>query len=106
MYSRVPAPLTGAWISFCLCASFRALGPTVWASKPLLPPDTAPGAVGNGSTSLFSQVSAAPQGHFLGPSGLTAHHERQEKPRSNYSLVLVGHRFTGRQADYRERQGP
>ncbi len=63
MYNIVPAPLTGAWISFCLCASFRAFRfarPYPDRYPGLFSPDTAPGAVGNASTSLFSQVSAAP----------------------------------------------
>ena len=109
MYSRVPPSPSGARISSCLCAPFRAFRfarPCLGGHPGCFAPDTAPGAVGNGSTSPFPQVTAAPQGHFLGPSGLTAHHEQQEEKRSSYSLVLGAHRFTGRQAQLRNLQGP
>ena len=45
---------------------------------------------------LVRWVTGAPAPFLRSPP----HHKLQEKKRSNYSLVLVGHRFTGRQAYY------
>ena len=52
MYSRVPPPLTGAWASSCLCASFRAFRfarPYLGGQQSHFSPLTAPGAAGKGS---------------------------------------------------------
>ena len=52
MYNIVPAPLTGAWISFCLCAPFRAFRfarPYLGGQQSHFSPLTAPAAVGEGA---------------------------------------------------------
>ena len=78
MYNAVPSSPSGARASSCLCAPFRAFRfarPCLGRQPGCISPDTAPGAVENGSTRPFS-------------AGLTAHHEQQEEKRSNYSPVL------------------
>ena len=86
MYSRVPPSHSGAWVSSCLCApsrAFRFARPCLGRQPSRISP------ISRLVRRLAVQVSTAPQGHFLGPSGLTAHHEQQEGKRSNCSLVLA-----------------
>ena len=90
MYNIVLTSPSGAWASSCLCApsrAFRFARPCLGGHPGCFSLDTAPGAAGNGSWVLSPKSPP--------------HHEQQEEKRSNYSLVLVGHRFTGRQAQLR-----
>ena len=77
MYSKVLSSLTGAWISSCLCAPSRALGPAwagIRAASPLIP-------------RLVRRVTGAPVPFRRSPP----HHKQQENPRNYYHLVLVAY---------------
>ena len=92
MYNKVPASPSGARVSSYPCVSFRALGPAradIQTVSPLIP-------------RLLRRVAGVPDPSRKSLPG----HKQQEEVRSNYSPILVGHRFTGRQADLGERQGP
>ena len=76
MYNGVPTSLTGAWISFCLCApcrAFRFARPCLDMHPGRFSTDTAPAAAVEGAGSPKS------------PPG----HKQQEEKRSNYSLILA-----------------
>ena len=80
MYSIVLPSPSGAWASSCLCAPLRAFR----FARPCL------GGHPNGFSSIPRLVRWL---RFK----FSLHHKLQEIKRSNCSLVLVAHHFTGRQ---------
>ena len=90
MYNGVPTSPTGAWVSSCLCAPFRASGPAwagIQAGSPPIP--------------RLVRCSAEPalSRKFL------PDHKLQGGKRSCYFLGLAGRGFTGRQAQLDECRG-